>query len=83
MLNGSYCDEDYFKNRNQNVFAKSYIDGETLAIALWNDTDTEQKIDIEVKGYKLIKAEGLEGQNEYSADYINSDSIMLLLYQKN
>jgi hypothetical protein len=83
LLNGSYCDEDYFENRNQNVFAKSYIDGETLAIALWNDTDTEQKIDIEVKGYKLIKAEGLEGQNEHSADYINSDSIMLLLYQKN
>lgn len=52
---GRFLDELPVRNGNRNVVAKAFQAGDRLAVTLWNDTDAEQPLSVEVPGHSLVE----------------------------
>ncbi|HHY82951.1 MAG TPA: hypothetical protein GX505_09785 [Clostridiales bacterium] len=52
---GTFMDTHHITCNNPGIIAKSYVNGNKLAVAIWNDTDKDAVLDLQVKDYKLIE----------------------------
>ncbi|MDD5603080.1 MAG: DUF6259 domain-containing protein [Eubacteriales bacterium] len=80
---GQYVDEEGFENGNRVVTAKAFISENHMAVALWNDTDKDERADIGAPGYRFAGAADLEGTKEDIPQIIKSQQIAVLFYEKN
>lgn len=50
---GDFKDTINISNNNPAIIAKAYVKDNKMALAMWNDTDKDATVDIEVKDYNL------------------------------
>ncbi|HHY82952.1 MAG TPA: hypothetical protein GX505_09790 [Clostridiales bacterium] len=79
---GIYRDVDSIVNRNPAIISKVFANGDKLAVAMWNDTYDDAKIDMDVPGYRLIEASTIDNTYSGLLEKLEPQQILLALYEK-
>ena len=81
---GRFVDTDGFATDNPAVAAKAFADGGQIGVALWNDTEHDQAVQVAVPGCAWQETARPDGQNEDNAKpghvLLKSQQVALLLF---
>ena len=85
LLMGRFSYKDFFTSKNDNVEARSFVNGNSLAIVLTSEKDRAQKTRLEVPGYKF-SAYGTIGKATVSRDgkkvKLGKHGLAVLVFEK-
>lgn len=85
LLKGRFSYKDFFTSKNDNVEARSFVNGNSLAIVLTSEEDRAQKTRLEVPGYKF-SAYGTIGKATVSRDgkkvKLGKHGLAVLVFEK-
>ncbi|MBR0246294.1 MAG: hypothetical protein IJQ61_07470 [Bacteroidales bacterium] len=85
LLKGRFSYKDFFTSKNDNVEARSFVNGNALAIVLTSEEDRAQKTRLEVPGYKF-SAYGTIGKATVSRDgkkvKLGKHGLAVLVFEK-
>lgn len=79
---GKFVDEEYIQIKNRKVIAKSFLKDEYLAVVLWNDNKSDQKIDLQVDGFTLIEASTVDKTMKELPDILKSQEVVVAYFKK-
>ena len=79
---GWFQDELPILSKNPAILAKAFARENKLAAVLWNDTDRESKMNIEVPGYRLTEVSTVNGTLEKLPETLQPQQIAVALYEK-
>jgi hypothetical protein len=82
LMDGRFVDNEGFTSGNTNLSSYAYLGGNRMAITLWNDSQTPQKPEINVKGYKLQSANWQDPKLKGTDHEIAPGDVALLVYTK-
>ncbi len=80
--NGSFCDGKYASSENPHILAKCYEDEKNVAVALWNDSQDEQNIQLKVSN--KLEFTGIHSVNgdDTCLCVLPAQSVALAVYNK-
>ena len=85
LLKGRFSYKDFFTSKNDKVEARSFVNGNSLAIVLTSEKDRAQKTRLEVPGYKF-SAYGTIGKATVSRDgkkvKLGKHGLAVLVFEK-
>ena len=67
---------------NPAIIAKAYVNGNKLAVVMWNDTDNGSKTSLEVPGYKFMEASTVDRTLAGLPETLDRQQIAVVLYEK-
>lgn len=87
LLLGKYCDTDNFIIDNDEVEARSFVNGDTLAVVMTQSHLESAKTNLSVPGYEYIAADGLNGvevikKDEFFHVELKKHGIAVIIYKK-
>jgi len=88
LLEGRYCDTDYFTTNSQDIQARSFVNGDQIAIVLTQSKKATASIRLDVPGYRYIEssvvgnAEVTEEGNNSKNIIVNKDDLVVMIYEK-
>jgi hypothetical protein len=79
LLTGVYREQEGIQSNNPQIFC-ALFEGETrLAIALWNDTNDVQQVDLSVAGRQILYWETVDGSGEGMLKLLKPGAVAILL----
>lgn len=79
---GKFIDEELLTNGNRTVITKAYQTQDSLAVVLWNDHSTAQKVNLQVAGYRLAEVAGVQGSTSKLPETMQPQQVLVAVYKK-
>lgn len=79
---GRFTDEENIRNGNAAMIVKGFKKEDCLAVIMWNDTDSEARVDIGIDGYQIVEIADTEGNRDELPRLMKSQEIVLVICRK-
>ena len=83
LLTGRFVDTEGFTSSNPRVSAHAFIDGDRLAITLWNPGENDENVNLAVPGYQLETADWQDPAWRGPAHSIQPRDIAVFIFRRN
>jgi len=79
---GKFEDINHINNNNPAIITKAYSKENKLVVAMWNDTDQESIVDLQVKNHQLIEVSMVDETFTCLPETLSAQQIAVALYEK-
>ncbi|MBU2904098.1 hypothetical protein KO529_04820 [Arenibacter algicola] len=84
LKEGKFIDEDGIKFSGKDILAKGFLSENKVGVIVWNQNiENTNKFSVEVPGYRFVKATAPRNLKVKLSSPLESNSIRLLIYEKN
>jgi hypothetical protein len=83
LLTGRFVDNEGFLSNNSAVSTHAFINGDRMAVTLWNATEKPQKVDLMAPGYKLETMKWIDSAWTGTAHSLLPNDVAVAVFRRN